>query len=247
MIVSALWSNMLTPIGTGTTLSPAVGASRTQSTSEPQPLQPVTTIRHCTCGQADCAVCGTSEFDIKDTVELTAVPLGDQAEASVDASELTDEQQAQVEELQESDRQVRAHERAHSAAAGQYAVGGASFEYQTGPDGKRYAIGGEVQIDTTPIAGDPEATIRKMQQVQAAAMAPADPSAQDRAVASRAAAAVRSARTELAEQKAAEDAADSEEPDSSGDAAQRPGNDTVTDPRFQSERYPASVLVDTYA
>src|SRR5712692_3393491 len=63
--------------------------------------------------------------------------------------------------LAETDRHVRSHEQAHLAAAGQYARGGPSYQYQTGPDGKQYAIGGEVSIDTSPIPGDPAATAQK--------------------------------------------------------------------------------------
>jgi hypothetical protein len=48
-----------------------------------------------------------------------------------------------------------------------------------------YAVGGEVQIDTSP-AGSPEATIRKMQQIRRAALAPSQPSGTDRAVAAQA-------------------------------------------------------------
>ena len=80
---------------------------------------------------------------------------------------------------------VRAHEQAHKAAAGAHAKGGPTYEYQSGPDGKRYAVGGEVQIDTSPVPNDPQATIQKMQQVQRAANAPAEPSSQDRRVAFR--------------------------------------------------------------
>jgi hypothetical protein len=48
------------------------------------------------------------------------------------------------------------------------------------PDGCDYALGGEVAIDTSAIAGDPEATLRKMEQIRRAALAPANPSGQDR-------------------------------------------------------------------
>ena len=86
-------------------------------------------------------------------------------------------------ELARTDRSVRAHEQAHMVAAAGYAVGGPTYSYVLGPDGQNYAIGGEVPIDTSPIAGDPEATIRKAEAIRAAALAPADPSPQDRAVA----------------------------------------------------------------
>ena len=103
------------------------------------------------------------------------------------ARQLAPEQQRQVAELREIDRHVRAHEQAHLAAAGGYARGAPSFTYVTGPDGLLYAVGGEVSIDTSPVPGDPEATIRKAQAVQAAANAPVDPSPQDRQVAAAAA------------------------------------------------------------
>lgn len=88
-----------------------------------------------------------------------------------------------VRELSARDREVRAHEQAHVAAAGQYATSGPHYNYQTGPDGRRYAIGGEVGIDTAVVPDDPQATLVKMQVVQRAALAPAEPSAQDMRVA----------------------------------------------------------------
>ncbi|MCF6201348.1 MAG: hypothetical protein L3J42_04400 [Hydrogenimonas sp.] len=90
-----------------------------------------------------------------------------------------------VAELQVRDTQVRAHEAAHLAAAGGIASGGASFSYQRGPDGKMYAIGGEVPISAGG-GGSAQETVKRMRQVAAAAMAPADPSPQDYAVAANA-------------------------------------------------------------
>lgn len=101
-----------------------------------------------------------------------------------------------VQKLKEEDHRVRSHEAAHQAAAGGLARGG-SFTYETGPDGQRYAVGGEVSIDTSPVDGKPQATMMKMQQVQRAALAPADPSPQDRRVAAQAAAVEAKARGEL--------------------------------------------------
>ena len=106
------------------------------------------------------------------------------------------EQSAEIAKLRARDREVRAHEQAHAAAAGGVATGGPNFTYEQGPDGKQYAVGGEVKIDTSPVAGDPEATIRKARQIRAAALAPADPSAQDRAVAASASAMEAAARQE---------------------------------------------------
>ena len=115
---------------------------------------------------------------------------------STSPNELTPEEQQQVAELKKRDREVKAHEAAHMAAGGAYVRGGASYSYQSGPDGKRYAVGGEVSIDTSP-EDDPAATIRKMQTVRSAALAPANPSGQDRSVAAAAAAQEAQARQEL--------------------------------------------------
>ncbi|MGD9788673.1 MAG: putative metalloprotease CJM1_0395 family protein [Sulfuricellaceae bacterium] len=100
---------------------------------------------------------------------------------------LDPQSEAKVQELQKRDREVRAHEAAHVAAGGAYIRGGPSFQFTTGPDGKSYATGGEVSIDSSPIPDDPAATIQKMRTVQRAALAPAQPSAQDRSVAAAAA------------------------------------------------------------
>jgi hypothetical protein len=108
-------------------------------------------------------------------------------ESPVAASEkeLSSEQQAQVQKLAETDRKVRAHENAHLAAAAGIAVGGANFSFETGPDGKRYAVGGEVQISVSE-GKTPADTIVRAEQVRRAALAPADPSAQDQKVAAEA-------------------------------------------------------------
>ncbi len=106
-----------------------------------------------------------------------------QSESSAKSGALSPEEQQQVEKLKARDAEVRMHESAHLAAAGQYAQGGPKFEYQTGPDGNQYAIGGSVSIDVSPVSGDPQATIQKAQQVRAAALAPAEPSGQDQKVA----------------------------------------------------------------
>lgn len=119
---------------------------------------------------------------------------GRQGEQS--AAELTDEERDQVRELAANDRKVRAHEAAHQAVGGSLA-GGASFRFQTGPDGLRYAVGGEVPISLAE-SSDPETTLRNAEQVQAAALAPAQPSPQDRQVAATGARMAVEARLQLA-------------------------------------------------
>ncbi|EKB22575.1 putative metalloprotease CJM1_0395 family protein [Aeromonas veronii] len=105
-------------------------------------------------------------------------------------------QEQQVQDLVERDKEVRTHEQAHQSAGGEYASS-PTYQFTQGPDGKRYATGGEVQIDTSVVPGDPAATIAKMQQLRSAALAPAEPSAQDLAVARSAAASEAKARKEL--------------------------------------------------
>lgn len=101
-----------------------------------------------------------------------------------------------VRKMQARDTEVRAHERAHAATAG--ALGGApSYTFERGPDGRSYAVSGEVSIDVSAVSDDPQATIRKMQLVKRAALAPASPSDADRAIAATADAQILAAQREL--------------------------------------------------
>ncbi|KPQ19646.1 MULTISPECIES: putative metalloprotease CJM1_0395 family protein [unclassified Halomonas] len=104
---------------------------------------------------------------------------------SADGSPLAPEEIEQLNQLKQTDREVRQHEMAHQTVGGAYA-GGASYDYEVGPDGQRYAVAGEVSIDYGPVPNDPDATIEKMQTVIAAALAPADPSPKDYQVAAQA-------------------------------------------------------------
>jgi len=139
----------------------------------------------------------------------------------------------QLQQLQQTDRAVRSHEQAHISASGGLAQGAAQFSYQRGSDGKLYAIGGEVRIDTSP-GRTPEETISRARQIRAAAMAPADPSPQDRAVAAKAAAMELEARQQLAQQTI-------QTPASNAAAGQ-----TRPEPYRQSDTGSGN-LVDTYA
>ena len=125
------------------------------------------------------------------------------AEKSVSGEVLSKEESAEVQKLKARDQEVRTHEQAHVAAGGQYIRGGISYDYQKGPDGRSYAVGGHVDIDLSE-EDSPEATITKMRQVQRAALAPAEPSGADRAVASAAASKEQQAQAELAEERQAQ-------------------------------------------
>lgn len=149
-----------------------------------------------------------NEKGIEDTVRISkegreqAMGLATQS-AITGGEDLTPEQKREVEQLKKGDQEVKSHERAHMAAGSGVVIGGANYEYQRGPDGKMYAVGGEVKIDTSR-ENNPAQTIRKMQQVRRAALAPAQPSAQDRSVAAHASQVEAEARTELAKARAEE-------------------------------------------
>lgn len=113
---------------------------------------------------------------------------------------LSDEDKRLIRELQKRDQEVRAHERAHKTAAGSLARGSATYTYQIGPDGRRYAIGGEVHIDVSP-GSTPEESLEKARRIRSAASAPSEPSAQDHSVASDAARLEAEARKELQENR----------------------------------------------
>lgn len=124
----------------------------------------------------------------------------------------TQQDSSVIRQLRARDREVRTHEAAHAAAGGSLVRGGPSFTLQQGPDGRSYAIGGEVQLDVSPVSGDPQATAIKAQRVQAAALAPAQPSAQDFKVAGSASQMAARARVEIAVERR-EEAQPAEETD----------------------------------
>jgi len=115
-------------------------------------------------------------------------------------TEISEQDLQQLRQLKTRDQVVRAHESAHITAGRGVVIGGASYSFQRGPDGMLYAIGGEVSIDTSKVAGDPNATLQKAQQIQAAALAPTQPSSQDRTVAARAAKMAIEAKAEINQQ-----------------------------------------------
>ncbi len=179
------------------------------------------------------ALAGGSPFASGEQVEAggEAKSVDESGKIGTGKSELTEEEQREVEELKERDREVRRHEQAHKAAAGRYASGAPSFEYEVGPDGQRYAVGGEVSIDVSPVEDDPQATIDKMRQIRSAATAPAEPSNQDRQVAAEAAQLEQQARTELAASKSEEASTD---------------EDTNVDPLRGESIIPDNALADAF-
>lgn len=161
---------------------------------------------------------------------------GESEASSKGAGGLEEAELKELTELKARDREVRAHEAAHQATGGQHS-GAMSLTYQRGPDGAQYAVGGEVSIDISSVNGNPQATIEKMRVVRAAAMAPAEPSGQDRAVAAQAMQIMLQAQSELASGQGSSDpqaknvsvpdskdgsAGSQEAPNSQGSASERP-------------------------
>ncbi len=122
----------------------------------------------------------------KDNKQVTTYKPNVQSLETKTKGKLSPAEEEQINKLKEVDAKVKQHEAAHLAAAGSLATGGATYTYQTGPDGKQYAVGGEVQISLSS-SDNPDETVRNMQTAQRAALAPADPSSQDRSVAQQAA------------------------------------------------------------
>lgn len=145
-----------------------------------------------------------------------------------------------VAELANRDREVRAHEQAHAAVGGVHA-GAPTYTYTQGPDGKRYASGGEVSIDVGAVANDPQATLTKMQIVIRAALAPAEPSAQDRSVASQAQAQMAVARAELAAMQRSEGGEGKDTQASADEDAEKSDDPSVTAGASTSPPVPAGI------
>ncbi|WP_271273397.1 putative metalloprotease CJM1_0395 family protein [Aliamphritea hakodatensis] len=125
----------------------------------------------------------------------------DQRTATAVKADLTALENEQIQQLATRDREVRQHEQAHASAGGAHA-GAPSYEYRKGPDGRLYAVSGEVSIDTSAVPNDPQATLEKAEIVLRAALAVSEPSGADRAVAARATALAEQARAELSTQDA---------------------------------------------
>ncbi|MHA7879833.1 MAG: putative metalloprotease CJM1_0395 family protein [Saccharospirillum sp.] len=153
-----------------------------------------------------------------------------------------------IRELAQRDREVRAHEQAHMAVGGRYA-GPMSLVFETGPDGRRYAVAGEVAIDTSAVPNNPQATIDKAEQIRRAALAPAEPSAQDRKVATQAIQMKLQAQLDVQNQQRAEREAQDEDRAENRGEAQRSSESrneqaTETDQAAQASRERVSDAID---
>ena len=152
------------------------------------------------------AIAGETQLETEEGefigLESTTTPQNPLRITSADAEEIERQELEQTRELAQRDREVRAHEQAHAALGGQY-TSAPSYTYQRGPDGRLYAVAGEVKIDTSPIPNDPEATLEKAELIQRAALGVAEPSPADRAAAADARAMAAEARAEILQREEA--------------------------------------------
>jgi len=148
---------------------------KTGSVSSPSSLSGENTAHSSVRSLAPSAVASTGESQNKT----------DRPGSGVSGRDLSSKEKAVVRELEMRDREVHAHEQAH-AAAGAGIAGAPSYSYETGPDGRRYAVDGEVAIHVRTGSDDPQVAIQQYEQVVRAALAPANPSSHDRAVAANA-------------------------------------------------------------
>lgn len=168
--------------------------------------------------------------------------VGDATPAQAAASQENPDVVRMLRELEARDREVRTHEQAHKAAGGAHVTSGPSYVYQKGPDGQRYAIGGEVGIDTSPVEGDPQATIEKALTISRAALAPAQPSGQDLKVAQQAAQMLAQAQSDLLSQRMASargetpDGQKAEEGAASGKASAQAEAGQATQPGYRAQQ-----------
>ncbi len=125
---------------------------------------------------------------------------GREGNSQTGEEELTQQEQREVSELKTTDAEVKAHENAHKAAAAGLSTSAPNYEYETGPDGKKYAVAGDVNVSYQS-SSDPEVNLKNAQQLRAAALAPADPSSQDRKVAMQAEREIAQARQEILEEQ----------------------------------------------
>jgi hypothetical protein len=156
-----------------------------------------------------------------------------------DKGELSADEQRQVAELAQTDRKVRQHEQMHIAAGRDLITSGPTYSYETGPDGQRYAVGGEVGIDTSE-ASTPEETAQKATRIRAAALAPPDPSAQDRHVAALAGQMQAEALQEIARQRQEEARENLQE------TAEKQGNRPDSPENAPEENAAANAAVEKY-
>ncbi|MGB5866535.1 MAG: putative metalloprotease CJM1_0395 family protein [Arcobacteraceae bacterium] len=118
---------------------------------------------------------------LEDESKVESVRKKDYIEASNGTKNYDEQDFARVlEKFKNKDAQIRTHEQVHASIG--HTTSPISYSYQQGPDGKMYAVGGNVRMDTS-IPDDPKAAAFKLDVLQKAASGPADTSGADNMIA----------------------------------------------------------------
>ncbi len=86
-----------------------------------------------------------------------------------------------LEKFKSMDSNIRSHEQAHASSG--TTTTPIQYSYQVGPDGKMYATGGHVRLDTS-IPSDPKSAAIKLDQIKRSATSSVDSSSADMSIAS---------------------------------------------------------------
>jgi hypothetical protein len=194
------------PLNTAHQPTEAAKAQRLQLNKIPEPNQPQSSSHSKSAPNQE----SSSESPVNNSADNEAyfkkVTGDNQKQRDDDSGKDHDEKQELkqeselIKQLKAREREVIRHEQAHASVGGQYA-GSPQYDYEKGPDNRSYINGGEVSIDTSEEA-TPQQTLRKAEIIMRAALAPAQPSGQDRKVAADAAAMALKAQAEISKQSA---------------------------------------------
>jgi hypothetical protein len=114
-------------------------------------------------------------LDQKASLEKTSQNKQDYIEVSGQQLDKNDYERV-LAKFKSADSHIRAHEQNHASHGTTTAP--IQYNYQMGPDGKMYAVGGSVRLDTS-IPDDPKAAQIKLDQIKRSANTNSDPSGAD--------------------------------------------------------------------
>lgn len=118
-------------------------------------------------------------YSYEDKVEISHEGSKKQKLENKKKKEVKDKKE--IERLKQRDAHVKQHEQAHVNAGGS----NPQYKYDIGPDGKKYAVSGTTDIEMKK-SQNPKETIANAEKVKRAALAPSDPSSQDKKIAAKA-------------------------------------------------------------
>ncbi len=112
--------------------------------------------------------------------QVSKVESGDYIESSLVPNNYDEKDFARVlDKFKKVDMDVRSHEQTHATIG--ITTTPISYNYQKGPDGKMYAVGGSVRLDTS-IPKDPKMAMEKLDRIKDAVTGVDKPSGADMAI-----------------------------------------------------------------